>query len=96
MELKNKVVVITGANKGFGRELAKAFVAKEALVTISGRDQKDVEQAAHELGTEWFVADVTKESEIVELATAVVTKHGRIDIWVNNAGVWMKQDQLQS
>src|SRR3990167_8629720 len=94
MKLENKVVVITGANKGLGKELAKTLIAKGALVTVSGRDQRGLEETTKELGAEWFAADVTKENEVSELATAVVAKHGRIDIWVNNAGIWMKHGPI--
>lgn len=88
MDLKDKVVVVTGSTSGLGLELAKAFIKEGAQVVISGREQANSDTVAQELGAFACAADVTKEAEVKALASQIVAKFGRIDVWVNNAGVW--------
>lgn len=73
MELKDKIVVITGAAKGLGKSMASAFALAGAVVVPTDRDS----------------TDVTDEEQVNALGASVVEKYGRIDIWVNNAGVWL-------
>jgi NAD(P)-dependent dehydrogenase (short-subunit alcohol dehydrogenase family) len=54
MELKNKVVVITGGNQGFGKSLAKFFVAEGCLVIISDKDKEGLNVVSKELSVDQF------------------------------------------
>jgi NAD(P)-dependent dehydrogenase (short-subunit alcohol dehydrogenase family) len=87
MELKDKVIIITGGCKGFGKSLAKAFVSEGSVAVISSNDLNELVKAAEELGVDYSPADVTKPEEIEKLAAFVVEKYGKIDIWINNAGI---------
>lgn len=87
MELKNKVIVITGGSEGLGRTLAQYFYNEGSKVIISARKKEELEKSAKEIGIDYFVADVTKEDEMEKLAEYAVQKYGTLDIWVNNAGV---------
>ena len=87
MELKNKVVVITGGSKGLGKALAISFIKEGAKVVISSHNKIELEKTATEINATAIVADVTKEKEVRGLAEKVVADFGKIDIWVNNAGV---------
>lgn len=89
MDLKKKVVVITGGTKGFGRALAELFLKEKAKVVICSHNKEDVEKVAEEIGVIGVYADVTKEEELTNLAKETIEKFGHIDIWVNNAGIWM-------
>ncbi len=87
MELKDKVVVITGASKGLGAELAKTFAKEEAKPVISARNEEELKKVAMSTGGAWMPCDVSQEEEVDKLAKFVLTKFGRIDVWINNAGV---------
>ncbi len=91
MQLQGAVVVITGATRGFGHALARALLARGAKVVISGRQQETVAAAAAALASEGSVAgvacDVSVAAEVNALARAAVERFGRIDVWVNNAGI---------
>lgn len=91
-----KVVVITGGSKGIGKALAVALIAQGAQVVICSRDKTEIESVAKEIGATPFVADVTKADDVTALARFAVEKFGRIDVWVNNAGVWMPHSPLQN
>lgn len=89
MNLKNKIVVITGGTKGLGKALAGLFLDEKAKVVINARSKKELEQVSRELGAIPFVGDVDNENDMKRLASFVVKKFGHIDIWVNNVGIGM-------
>ena len=95
MEIKNKVVVITGSSKGLGRALAYAFTEKGAKVVVNARNKNELIEVANDMGALPVVADVTEEKEVLVLADAVIDKCGRIDIWINNAGIWMPHAPIE-
>ncbi|MEI8068003.1 MAG: SDR family oxidoreductase [Candidatus Shapirobacteria bacterium] len=87
MNLKDKVIVITGGSQGFGKALAKSFKKEEANIIISSHDKESLEITARELLVDGFVADVTSPEAIKKLGEYVFSKYKKIDIWINNAGV---------
>lgn len=89
-----KTVVITGSSRGLGLEMAKCFRSKNFNVVISDLFKKDLESARKELlkikghgDIDYFVCDITKESDIVNLINEVKDKYSVIDFWINNAGI---------
>ncbi len=89
MNLKDKVIVITGSTRGFGNAVARAVLAKGARVLISGRRQVDVDRVVAELGerTDGLACDVSVAEQVYTLARFAAEKFGRINVWVNNAGI---------
>jgi 3-oxoacyl-[acyl-carrier protein] reductase len=87
MDIQGAVAIVTGGSEGIGRGIAVALKAKGALVTITGRREEVLAKAAAELGVEAIVADVGSEADAVRTVETVVTKHGRLDLLVNNAGI---------
>src|ERR1044071_332110 len=88
--LKDKVVVITGATRGFGYAIAEAMLKAKAIVVISGRSEDTLTQAIALLGAlgmaKGQICDVKEEGQVYALARFAVQTFGRIDIWINNAG----------
>ncbi len=89
MDLRNKVVVVTGSTKGLGRAIACEFLKNQAKVVINARNKKGLEEVAKEIGAIGCAGDATKESDMQKLANFAVRKFGRLDIWINNAGIWL-------
>lgn len=87
MKIKGRIVVITGGSKGLGRALAETFKHEHATVIICSRSAHNVAITSKETGTIPFVADVKSEKQLGRLAKFVIKKFGRIDFWVNNAGI---------
>lgn len=87
MNLKNKIVVITGGSKGLGKALALEFLKEKAKVIINARSEKEVQKASREIGTIGCSGDVTKEKDMQKLANFAVKKFGKVDVWINNAGI---------
>jgi NADP-dependent 3-hydroxy acid dehydrogenase YdfG len=88
-----QVVVITGASSGIGRAVALEFAARRGRLVLAARDERALESVAGECRTRGADAvvvptDVTDESAVFALRDAAVARHGRIDIWVNDAAVY--------
>jgi len=96
VKLSGRKAIITGANRGFGFEVAKKFVQEGASVVICGRDADSVSQAVGVLqglsSPEQTVfglpLDISKEESVKKLIDTAITRLGRVDIVVNNAGIY--------
>lgn len=94
-ELRNKVVVVTGASSGIGRATALEFAAEGASLVLAARRVTaldDVAAECRERGAAEVIVmptDVTDENAMIALAREAVVRFGRIDVWVNNAAVAM-------
>lgn len=87
MEVKDKVVVITGGSGGIGRAMARAFLDEGAeAVLIADLDSAAVQSAAADLGCDWQVCDVTDEANVQALVGYALEKYGRVDLYCSNAG----------
>lgn len=87
MSSQNRVVIVTGGTSGIGMAIAESFAKENAQVLIIGRRQDRLESVAGALGTNvsWQQADVGQRSQVATALTAVVERHGKIDVLVNNA-----------
>ncbi|MFF2457725.1 3-hydroxybutyrate dehydrogenase [Peribacillus simplex] len=90
--VKDKVAIITGSARGIGFEIGKIFAENGAKVVLSDLDQNTVEKAALDLRNKGLdviglKADVTSEEDIIQLIKQAKDKYGRIDIFINNAGL---------
>ena len=108
MELRNKIIVITGGSGGIGKAMARAFLREGAKAVMLGDlNEGLVKQAAAEIGCDGMACDVTNETQIAALVETTETKHGPIDVFCSNAGaggsglltdahndVWQRQWEL--
>lgn len=90
MELNDKVVIITGGSRGFGKALAQLFVKECANVVVCSRHRDGIGTVAGEIGALGVYADVTKEEDLTFVAQSTLKQFGQIDIWINNAGLWLE------
>jgi len=89
---EEKVALITGANKGIGKEIARQLGAQGLTVLIGARDEGRGAEAAAELQKEGIRAhsiplDVTDQASIDAVAKMLESDYGRLDVLVNNAGI---------
>ena len=90
IDLRNKVVLVTGSLRGLGLVMAREFAAAHANVVICARDSEELDRARMELrefGVEVLgvMCDLTKRNQVEGMIEGVTRHFGRIDILVNNA-----------
>jgi NAD(P)-dependent dehydrogenase (short-subunit alcohol dehydrogenase family) len=82
------IVLVTGANKGLGRETARRMVAEGHDVWAAARDPRRGRAAAEEIGARALVLDVTDDASVADAAETVARATGGVlDVLVNNAGI---------
>jgi NAD(P)-dependent dehydrogenase (short-subunit alcohol dehydrogenase family) len=90
--LSEQVIVITGASSGIGLVTAKQAASRGARVVLAARNEADLRSAVDEIRhaggrAVYVVADVANPSDVEAIAARAIGEFGRIDTWVNNAGV---------
>ncbi|PYP92790.1 MAG: short chain dehydrogenase [Candidatus Angelobacter sp. Gp1-AA117] len=91
-ELRNRVVVITGASSGFGKGVAEKFTRSGAHVVLAARRKNVLEKLAKScarrgVGVLAVETDVSHRPDVERLEEEALRAFGRIDVWINNAGV---------
>ncbi|KEQ29206.1 SDR family oxidoreductase [Pedobacter antarcticus] len=92
LELRDKIVLVTGGAKGIGEGIVRQLAAEGAVPVIIGRNENDNLKLINELHAKklhafQFKAELSKPEEVEQVVQAVAAKFGRIDGLVNNAGV---------
>ena len=94
--MQDKKVLITGGNSGIGLETAKALIAQGAEVIIASRDSQKTQDALNLLGKGalHLSVDLSDFDSVRRLAAAYLEQHDRLDVLVNNAGVFPGKAQM--
>lgn len=82
---EGRVVIVTGAARGIGKNIAAAFAREGATVVIADRDVDDGPMAASEIGGEFLFTDLAEPGGPQRMVAEAVERHGRLDVLVNNA-----------
>ena len=88
--------MITGASRGLGRAIAIELAAEGASLALVGRDREALESTASQCDSEAaiFLADVSNEAQVTQLAGEIQTRFGRVDILINNAGINLRKNLI--
>jgi len=86
MQLKGKVVVVTGSGNGIGEAFAHRFTAEGAQVVVTDVEADAVERVASAVGTVGLAADITVEENVRAVADLARRTYGDVDVWFSNAG----------
>lgn len=95
-----KTVVITGSTRGIGRGLAEAFLARGCKVVVAGRGAAAVEATVAALDARYpeqvvgTACDITQVAQLENLWRVACTRFGRVDVWINNAGMSIARGPL--
>ena len=86
-DFSGRTVLVTGAARGIGLELARSFAAAGADVVMVDFDAEELDKAACDVGARGVVADVAGTEDVERVVAAAVAETGRVDVLVNNAGI---------
>jgi NAD(P)-dependent dehydrogenase (short-subunit alcohol dehydrogenase family) len=92
MNLKNKIAIVTGANRGLGKEVVNQLLQKEMIIYAAMRSKKDYHLFRKEINDKRvipFVLDITNQKNLNFLKEEVLNKFGKIDVLINNAGIYI-------
>lgn len=89
--LAGKVVIITGASSGIGAATARALARLGCRLTLAARSADRLSALAQEIGPQALVVptDVTSGAEVVRMVARTVEEHGRVDVLLANAGIYI-------
>lgn len=92
-EFSDQIAVVTGAAQGLGFTVARVLAERGATVYLADMQRKAVEEATARLSADGLTAfashtDVADEAQLATLREKITSRHGRIDVLINNAGGW--------
>jgi NAD(P)-dependent dehydrogenase (short-subunit alcohol dehydrogenase family) len=91
MQLRDKVVVVTGGGGGIGRALCQRFAAEGArAIVVADRDESAARKTAQDVGGRAVVTDSGVEADLVRLVKAATDAYGPIDLFCSNAGIMVR------
>ncbi len=93
--LAGRVCIVTGGAQGIGEACARRFARDEAQVVIADLDDARGQALAQELGGLFVRCDVGDKAQVDALVATTLQRHGRIDVLVNNAGIFRAADFLE-
>lgn len=94
MDLNNKIAVVTGASKGIGRAISIALAEEGVNVVLAARTKEKLMEVkkeidVHKRNAHIIPADMSNEKDILELFNKVKKEFGKLDILINNAGIFI-------
>lgn len=101
-QIKNKLVLLTGAASGIGRCAVDEFAKAGARLIITDINQEALEQTADELRNDFnaevysYCVDVSNREQVENMAKDVLLKHGKLDVLVNNAGIGHSGEMVET
>jgi NAD(P)-dependent dehydrogenase (short-subunit alcohol dehydrogenase family) len=99
--LYNKVAIVTGGGTGIGEAICKKFAREGAKVIVSGFPEDPVHDVVREIMREGgdaspFIADISEEANAMACVLFAVNTYGKLDILINNAGVFPVMEEIQN
>jgi 3-oxoacyl-[acyl-carrier protein] reductase len=99
-DLKDRTVVVTGASRGIGAEIARAFAGENCKLVLCGRDKALLREVAASCelpkkSITTIIADVRKPAGMKKIVDTAYKKFGRVNIFVNNAGVGYRRSIVE-
>ena len=85
--LEGKVTIVTGGGSGFGEEIARKFAEEGAHVAVLDVNEEGGKRVAGAIAARFIRCDVTRRDQVAASIHEVVGAHGRVDAYVNNAGI---------
>jgi uncharacterized protein len=86
--MEEKIILISGGSSGIGYAYAKVLSEKNKVIIIS-RNENNLKKVSEELKCEFEICDIADSDSVVECLNKISKKHNKIDVLINNAGIWV-------
>ena len=93
--MMSKVIVITGGSDGLGKAIAESLNKDNKIIILSNNEEK-LNKVAEKLNCDYELCDVTSNQDVERSIKNIIDKHSKIDILINNAGVWLAGDPTEN
>ncbi len=90
MQLSGKTAIVTGGAHGIGRALSLRFAMEGARVAVADIDATAAKNTATSIGGDAYTIDVSNEAEVRKFVDDVTARHGRVDLFCSNAGIFIE------
>ncbi len=88
---KGKVILVTGAGDGIGRAIALELAKNGNILILLSKNEERLREVSSKIkDSRYFICDISNDARVNDIVTKLKTVYGRIDVLVNNAGVWME------
>ena len=95
MKLSGKIALVTGGSRGIGFAIAKILSENGALVVITSKDSEKIKKAEAQITNSFGITcDIKKKSQVQNVLNQTIEKFGKLDILINNAGIFPKIKKL--
>ncbi len=100
MKLKNKIIVITGASDGIGKQIAFRIAKESSKLALIARNEKKLNEVATEakklgaIDVKIYACDIRQTDKLESTIKSIISDFGTVDILINNAGIWQKLMQV--
>ncbi|MGH1521421.1 MAG: SDR family NAD(P)-dependent oxidoreductase [Nitrosopumilus sp.] len=95
MELSGKIALVTGASRGIGFAIAEILSKNGATVIMTGKNQTRLIDSVAKIPNGFAIpGDIRKKNDVKKIVKKIITKFGKLDILINNAGIFPKIKQL--
>ena len=95
MILMERIIIITGGSDGLGKAIAKRLKENNKVIIIS-KDEESLVKTSEEINCDYYVCDVTDYKQVNNTINNIIEKYNKIDILINNAGVWLAGDLTET
>lgn len=90
-----RIIIITGGSDGLGKAVAKRLKENNKVIIIS-KDEESLVKTSEEINCDYYVCDVTDYKQVNNTINNIIEKYNKIDILINNAGVWLAGDLTET
>lgn len=96
MKLKNKIIVVTGASDGIGKQIALRLAKESSKLALIARDKTRLDEVGKEakklgaIDVKTYTCDIRQTDKLETTIKSIISDFGEVDILINNAGIWQK------
>ncbi len=101
MELRDKVIIITGSSDGIGRQIALRLALHQPVLALVSRDEErlaEVKEEVEKVGAkkvQIYPCDIRDTKRLDETTRRIISDLGEVDVLINNAGIWHKRGSIE-